>query len=111
MLSVSSEVRGRLQLFRRQYLQLLELRHLKYPAEEHLRRAEVQAWLYSKLFHVEENPRLPPERYRMQVLKTLLAKVEGSIKDPEEDVRLTTISLHCSKTPKYPLYLFIDLFL
>ena len=73
-------------LFRRQYLQLVEPDFLEWPPKQLLRDVGAQAWLYRKLFDIERNERLPPERYQLRVLKLLLAKIEASIEDPEEDV-------------------------
>ena len=73
-------------LFRRQYLQLFEPDFLSWPPKQLLRDADVQAWLYHNLFEAERNFRLPPGRYQIRVLKPLLAKIEQSIEDPDEDV-------------------------
>lgn len=73
-------------LFRRQYLQLFEPDFLAWPPKQLLRDADVQAWLYANLFNSNKNPRLPPGRYQLRVLKPLVKKIEQSIEDPEEDV-------------------------
>lgn len=73
-------------LLRRQYLQLVEPDFLAWPPKQLLRESGVQAWLYKKLFDVETAGRLPSERYQLRVLKPLLAKIEQSIEDPDEDV-------------------------
>ena len=73
-------------LFRRQYSQLFEPDFLAWPPERLLRDPNVQAWLYRKLFSVDKNHYLPPERYQVRVLKPLVAKIEQSIVNPDEDV-------------------------
>jgi hypothetical protein len=73
-------------LFRRQYLQLFEPSFLAWPPKQLLRDAGVQSWLYKNLFNVDVRPRLPSGRYRLRVLKPLLARIEKAIEDPEEDV-------------------------
>ena len=87
---------SQLLLFRRQYLQLFEPDFLAWPPKQLLRDPDVQVWLYQKLFDVELNPRLPPERYQVRVLKPLLAKIEQSIVDPEEDVGAVDVIKICS---------------
>lgn len=73
-------------LFRRQYFQLFEPDFLAWPPKQLLKDPTVQAWLYTHLFNSEKNPRMPPERYQLRVLKPLASKIEKAIEDPEEDV-------------------------
>lgn len=82
-----------LRLFRRQYLQLVDLHNLTWPAAEYLRNANVQEWIFENCF--EDDGFLPPERYRLGTLKPLLRKVEESIVDPEEDVSDHCPSVSC----------------
>ena len=77
---------SQLLLFRRQYFQLFEPDFLAWPPEQLLRDPSVQAWLYRNLFSSDKSRYLPPERYQVRVLKSLVAKVEQAIEDPEEDV-------------------------
>ncbi|EME45797.1 hypothetical protein DOTSEDRAFT_128023 [Dothistroma septosporum NZE10] len=72
-------------LFHRQYLQLFEPDFLAWPPRQLLRDPAVQSWLHANLFNIDKNSKLPPERYQLRVLKTLLAKIEQCIEDPEED--------------------------
>ncbi|KAI1821046.1 putative methyltransferase-domain-containing protein [Xylaria intraflava] len=74
-----------LQLFKRQYIQLFEPDFLAWPHQQLLRRSDAQAWLFKHLFDVSRNPRLPPERYQLRVLRQLIARIEKSIQDPDED--------------------------
>lgn len=83
----SPEALNQLKLFCRQYLQLLDVQQITWPSSEYLRKANVQEWIYNKCFRDDEDV-LPPERYRLRVLKSLLSKIENAIVDPEEDVRL-----------------------
>lgn len=78
-----------LQLFERQYLQLLPLQYLTWPAPESIRSARSQEWAYKYCFDVDTNAYLPPSRYRFSALKRLVAEIERSIVDPEEDVRMS----------------------
>lgn len=86
MCIVPEEALAQLQLFHRQYQQLLDLPHLTWPADEHLRNAGAQEWIYERCFQDTSNAVLPPERYRLRVLKPLLSKIEKAIVDPDEDV-------------------------
>jgi len=81
-----------LRLFRRQVLQLLPLPNISWPTPTTLRKTSSQDWIYDNLFNGEQNISLPSERYQLLILKPLLAKIEASIVDPEEDVR--RFSLH-----------------
>jgi len=78
-------------LFRRQYLQLFEPDFLAWPPKALLRDAHIQAWIYKNLFNLDVHPRLPAVRYRYRVLKQLIAKIEQSIEDPDEDVGAVTM--------------------
>ena len=86
VVAVPHEVLLQLQLFRRQYLQLLDIQHLTWPSLDHLRNYNVQQWLYENCFQESDKHVLPPERYRLRILKPLLARIEKAIVDPEEDV-------------------------
>ncbi|KAL0942908.1 uncharacterized protein CTRU02_200794 [Colletotrichum truncatum] len=62
-----------------QYLQLEPT--LDYPPGHIIRESTAQAALYKKLFS-DEGPRYaPPARYRLRVLKELVARIESSIED------------------------------
>jgi protein-lysine N-methyltransferase EEF2KMT len=82
-----ADVDPQLRLFRRQYLQLFEPDFLAWPHAQLLRRSDAQAWLYRHLFNESRNPRLPPERYQLRVLRPLIARIEKAVQDPDEDVR------------------------
>jgi hypothetical protein len=75
-----------LEIFKRQYLQLVDIKDLRWPSRGVLRLATTQAWLFQELFNQAVAPYLPPERYQTRVLKQLLQAIEESIEDPEEDV-------------------------
>ncbi|KAF6827158.1 hypothetical protein CPLU01_09231 [Colletotrichum plurivorum] len=65
--------------FCNQYLQLEPT--LDYPPGHVIREAEAQGVIYKKLFS-DEGPRYPPPaRYRLRVLKELVARIESSIED------------------------------
>ncbi|TKA71711.1 hypothetical protein B0A49_03972 [Cryomyces minteri] len=74
-----------LNLFHRQYFQLLDLDSLAWPEAKSLRDPIVQAWLYECMFKPDVLDFPPPERYQMRVLKALVARIEDAIVDPEED--------------------------
>ncbi|KAI0972965.1 S-adenosyl-L-methionine-dependent methyltransferase [Xylaria arbuscula] len=80
-----TDVDPQLQLLRRQYFQLFEPDFLAWPPPQLLRRSDAQAWLFKHLFDESRNPRLPPEGYQLRVLRPLVARIEKSIQDPEED--------------------------
>lgn len=82
-----------LQLFKRQYFQLLRPELLTWPGATVLKMLEVQTWLFEQLFNVENVKFPPPERYQLRVLKKLMSKVESAINNPEEDVRNTVTLL------------------
>jgi hypothetical protein len=75
-----------LEIFKRQYLQLVDIKDLRWPSRGILRLPTTQAWLFQELFSQAVAPYLPPERYQLRVLKRLLQAIEESIEDPEEDV-------------------------
>jgi hypothetical protein len=70
-----------------QYFQLLDLPQLRWPNESVLKKSEVQQWIFRNLFDADNLSTLPPDRYRLRVLKLLISKLERAIDDPEEDVR------------------------
>ncbi|KAF2722521.1 hypothetical protein K431DRAFT_266542 [Polychaeton citri CBS 116435] len=83
-------------LFRRQYLQLFEPDFLAWPPAALLKDVGVQSWLFRNLFDFERNPRLPPQRYQVRVLKPLLSRIEKSIDDPGEDEISDSLMTHFS---------------
>ena len=78
--------------FRRQYLQLVEPSQLKWLEGNVIKASEVQAWIFDHLFSADHNATLPPDRYRLRVLKVLISKLEKAIDDPEEDVWFSSMS-------------------
>ncbi|KAF1927389.1 uncharacterized protein M421DRAFT_101795 [Didymella exigua CBS 183.55] len=74
-----------LRILQRQYLQLVEPYHLRWLDARVLTRPEVQAWIFLRMFDASSIKSPPPERYQLRVLKLLIAKLERSIVDPEED--------------------------
>lgn len=88
----SDSIDAQLVTFKRQYLQLLDSDFLTWPPLKLLKEAGVQKWLYKNLFDEQQNSYLPPDRYQCRVLKTLVAKIEQAVEDPEEDVGTAS---HC----------------
>jgi hypothetical protein len=76
-----------LEIFRRQYLQLLPAARLRYPPSYVLKSIQVQNRLFSELFDVNGTNYLAPPEYRQQVLKKLLQLIEAAFVDAEHDVR------------------------
>lgn len=76
-----------LQVLQRQYFQLVEPHQLRWLDEDILKTPDVQAWLFTGMFDVEQIKSPPPDRYQLRVLKLLISKLERAIDDPEEDVR------------------------
>lgn len=68
-----------------QYFQLVDPSDLALPDGPVLVRPDVQTALYERMFAETVFP-LPPANYRARVLKLILARIEASIRDPEEDV-------------------------
>lgn len=86
---VEQDTWTRLATFRRQYFQLVDPPQLRWLDGHVLKDPEVQCWMFSRLFDAETNSTLPPDRYRLRVLKVLVSKLEKAIDDPEEDVRVS----------------------
>jgi hypothetical protein len=82
----SSIVKDELEIFKRQYLQLVDVKHLRWPSDTTLRHSDSQSWLYHELFEQSTSKYLLPERYQLRVLKLLFERIEHSVQDPEEDV-------------------------
>lgn len=89
-MSLTAQELDRIELLRRQYLQLLEPTLLAIPGPEMLRRPDVQRQLYEQMFHSENLMFVPNSRYQLRVLKELVFRIENSISDPEEDVGFLT---------------------
>lgn len=81
-----------------QYFQLVDPPHLALPSGNALIQPAVQEALYERMFDEALTP-LPPATYRLRVLKLILARIEESFTDPEEDVchpyNLIPIPLRC----------------
>src|SRR5580692_4232357 len=93
-----------LEIFHRQYLQLLPAGRLRYPPSDVLKKIEVQNWLFAKLFDGNGSNYLAPPEYRQQVLKKLLRLIEDAFVDPEQDVRTDhrTASWSLNRNRRYP---------
>ena len=78
--------------FCRQYLQL-DLA-LDFPDDGLLCDAETQEYLYSKLFAEDATVLPPPARYRLRVLKELLARIEAAIVNWDEHVSVLVGPCH-----------------
>ncbi|KAF3385536.1 hypothetical protein F1880_001950 [Penicillium rolfsii] len=67
-----------------QYFQLVDPPQLDIPPGDILLRPIVQETLFERMFDTSLTP-LPPAAYRTRVLKLIIARIENSITDPEED--------------------------
>nr|POF17124.1 protein-lysine n-methyltransferase efm3 [Quercus suber] len=72
-------------LFYRQYLQLFNTSFIAWPPRQLLKDIDVQTWIFAHCFDDSKMSRLPPPRYQLRVLKSLVSKIEQSIDDPDED--------------------------
>lgn len=82
-----TQLDDRVTRFCRQFLQYdydVEL-----PSGEILREADVQDHLFKKLFAEDTIIPLPPRRYRLRILKKLIAVIEGAIVDWDKHVSLS----------------------
>ncbi|KAJ5180825.1 hypothetical protein N7492_004035 [Penicillium capsulatum] len=79
-----------IQLLAAQYFQLVDPPHLAIPPGHVLVRPETQTALYERMFDEALTP-LPPATYRTRVLKLIIARIEESISDPEEDELLDSL--------------------
>lgn len=91
------------ELFKRQFLQLVDPKELTLPRKELLRLPDTQAQIYSDLFDASRIVYVPPERYQFRVLKILVKSLEDAIEDPEEDEISDDISACLGKYMGQPL--------
>lgn len=82
-----------LQIFQRQYYQLIPIAQLRWPPAATLKQARVQDWIFKNMFDEHEVAHPPPERYQLQVLKKILKDVENTFQDPEYDVGSTRVRI------------------
>lgn len=82
------ETTQQIELFRRQYFQLIDPKQLHFPHMDVLKLPQVQEEIYSRFFSEAKISFLPPARYRFRVLKALIDVLQEAFHDPEEDVRL-----------------------
>lgn len=69
-----------------QYFQLVEPWDLHMPSADTLKASAVQATIYEQMFNEDKIDPILPVNYRTRVLKMILARIEESLSDPEEDV-------------------------
>lgn len=72
---------------------MLEPDKLMLPSMEELRLPQTQAYIFATMFDMENLSFVPPARYRFRVLKKIIAALEQSVVDPEEDVCLSSLCL------------------
>jgi hypothetical protein len=93
MLNIPSKDSTSLDLFKRQFLQLVPIRDLQWPQPAVLKEITAQRWLYTHLFDSNNVKYSPPERYQLQVLEQLLKTIEEAISDPDEDVGKPSVEI------------------
>jgi hypothetical protein len=69
-----------------QYFQQVEPPSLSLPDGPTLVSPTIQSAIYEHMFNDDTAWPLPPAPYQTRVLKTIIARMEESISDPEEDV-------------------------
>ena len=79
-------------LFRRQYLQMVEPDQMAIPTSNVIKLPEVQSALFRNIFEEDCLPHAPSDRYKLRVLRTLVGTIEKAIEDPEEDVCLPCLA-------------------
>lgn len=84
--SLSAEDASRVRLLSAQYFQLMPLDALALPSKESIIKPGVQAAIYENLFNEAVVWPIPPLRYRSRILKAILARIEESVSNPDEDV-------------------------
>ncbi|KAF2112661.1 putative methyltransferase-domain-containing protein [Lophiotrema nucula] len=82
---MNTSTESSLTILRRQYLQLLEPQYMRWPDSTTLKAPTIQTWIFDNLFDAEQIAHPPPDRYRLRVLKMLIAKLEDAVNDPEDD--------------------------
>ena len=90
---IASDRLAQLRILQRQYLQLVDPSQLRWPDAQVLKSPEVQHWMFLHMFDESSVKSPPPERYQLRVIKLLIAKLERSVVDPEEDVRFPISSI------------------
>lgn len=84
--SLSTEDASQIKILSAQYFQLIAPDSLALPSKESIVKPEIQAAIYENLFNEAVNWPIPLVRYRTRVLKIILARIEESISNPDEDV-------------------------
>lgn len=69
-----------------QYFQQVDPPFLSLPDGPALVSPTIQSAIYERMFNEDTAWPLPPAPYQTRVLKTIIARIEESISDPEEDV-------------------------
>ncbi len=75
-----------LELFRRQYLQLLPPDQVAFPSDHIIKDPAFQRALYERIFSPESQTYHPPDRYRLRMLKAIISKIDACFDDLDEDV-------------------------
>ena len=77
---------GSLELLRRQYLQLIPSDLMILPCSRTLVAPENQSFIFERMFNLHTIDHPPPDRYRLRVLKKIIAHIEEGLQDPDQDV-------------------------
>lgn len=81
----------RIEILHRQYLQQVAPERLSFPADNVLLEPMIQDQIYRYMFTTDWKTgptgiHLPPTNYQKRFLKLLARRIEGAIRDPDEDV-------------------------
>lgn len=81
--------------FYRQYMQ--QTASVTLPAGTLLVQTDIQDCLFRYFFDPSRNSYLPPPRYQLRTLKRIIAEIEKSLKQPEEDVGFSNTRIRPKK--------------
>ncbi|KAL4875484.1 putative methyltransferase-domain-containing protein, partial [Aspergillus karnatakaensis] len=81
----------KIDLLAAQYFQQVEPSSLSLPDGPTLVSPAIQSAIYERMFNDDTAWPLPPAPYQTRVLKTIIARIEASISDPEEDEILDSL--------------------
>jgi hypothetical protein len=86
-LAISFNQLDELYVFKRQLLQAVPSSQIRWPSEEIWKNVESQKWISHNVFDTKSVKFAPSSRYRLHMLKQLVARIE-TVLAGEEEVRL-----------------------
>lgn len=75
-----------LELFRRQYFEMLPLEQMTFPSDDVLKQAHFQVGLYQRLSNPGPSSNRLSDRYKLRILRAILFRLESLMSEPDEDV-------------------------